>query len=140
MLGPASLRPSRQTINGVTSWAGWRNLAGSWLSVTRARSLTSYRRKKREVGLVVQECNPSGDGNGRQGLARGILKFDMQTSYRRRHGEVESAEPFYFGPTGILTLRAVHALTGFERFKDPARVTRPGDKHFSSFSSASSAF
>ncbi len=85
-----------------------------------------------EVGVVAPKDNLFGDGNGKQGLGAWELKF-RYSNLQIADGTAKSnrAETFFFRPNWYMNRFVRYVLDlGFERFKDPARSPRPGDRNF----------
>ena len=87
---------------------------------------------KPEVGVVAPRNNLFGDGGGKQGYGAWELKFrysNLQIADGTRKSN--RADTFFFGPNWYLNRFVRYVLDlGFERFKDPARSPRPGDRNF----------
>jgi len=88
--------------------------------------------EKPEAGLLSPRHNLFGDGNGNQGFGAWELKFRYANlQIADATAQSNRADSFYFGPNWYLNRYVRYMLDlGFERFKDPARSPRPGDRNF----------
>jgi phosphate-selective porin OprO/OprP len=135
MLGPAAIRAEYDQTNQRRDNLG---PDGSTLPGVVAKGYTGQftylltGEDKPEAGLVTPKSNLFGDGNGKQGFGAWELKF-RYANLQIADGTAKSnrAESFYFGPNWYLNRYVKYVLDlGFERFKDPARSPKPGDKNF----------
>lgn len=88
--------------------------------------------EKPDAGAVTPKRNLFGDGNNNSGFGAWELKF-RYANLQVTDGTPKSnrAETFYFGPNWYLNRFVKYVLDiGVERFKDPARSPRPGDRNF----------
>jgi phosphate-selective porin OprO/OprP len=134
-LGPAAIRAEYDQTNQRRDNLGQdgRNLPGVVAKGYMAQfTYLLTGEEKSEVGVVVPKNNLFGDGNGKQGLGAWELKF-RYANLQIANGTVKSnrADTFYFGPNWYLNRFVRYVLDlGFERFKDPVRSPRPGDRNF----------
>lgn len=87
---------------------------------------------KPESGVLAPKNNLFGDSNGRQGFGAWELKF-RYSNLQIADGTAKSnrAESFFFGPNWYMNRFVRYLLdVGFERFKDPLRSPRPGDRNY----------
>lgn len=135
MLGPASIRAEYDQTNQRRDnlGPGGRNLPGVVAKGYMAQAtwvLTGE--EKPEIGVVAPKHNLFGDGNGREGLGAFELKF-RYANLQISDGTAKSnrAETLYFGTNWYMNRFVRYMLDlGFERFKDPVRSPKPGDKNF----------
>jgi phosphate-selective porin OprO/OprP len=88
--------------------------------------------EKPESGVLAPKNNLFSDSNGRQGFGAWELKF-RYSNLQIADGTAKSnrAETFYFGPNWYMNRFVRYLLDlGFERYKDPLRSPRPGDRSF----------
>jgi phosphate-selective porin OprO and OprP len=88
--------------------------------------------EKPEAGAVTPASNLFGDGNGKQGFGAWELKFRYANlQIADATAKSNRAESFYFGPNWYFNRYVRYMLDlGFERFKDPVRSPRPGERNF----------
>jgi phosphate-selective porin OprO and OprP len=87
---------------------------------------------KPDAASVAPKNNLFGDGSGKEGFGAWELKF-RYANLQIADGTAKSnrAESFFFGPNWYMNRFVRYVLDlGFERFKDPARSPRPGDRNF----------
>jgi phosphate-selective porin OprO/OprP len=88
--------------------------------------------EKPESGVLAPRHNLFSDSNGKQGFGAWELKF-RYSNLQIADGTTKSnrAETFYFGPNWYMNRFVRYLLdVGIERFKDPLRTPRPGDRSF----------
>jgi phosphate-selective porin OprO and OprP len=88
--------------------------------------------EKPESGVLAPRHNLFGDSNGRQGFGAWELKF-RYSNLQIADGTTKSnrAETFFFGPNWYMNRFVRYLLdVGIERFQDPLRSPRPGDRSF----------
>ena len=135
LLGPAVLRAEYDQTNQRRENLGvaGRNLPGvvaKGYSAQFTYLLTGE--DKPEAGTTTPRKNLFGDSSGKQGFGAWELKF-RYANLQVADGTAKSnrAESFYFGPNWYLNRFLRYMLDlGFERFKDPARSPKPGDRNF----------
>lgn len=135
MLGPAALRAEYDQTNQRRDNLG---PGGRNLPAVIAKGYTAQftylvtGEEKPEAGGVTPRRNLFGDGNGNEGFGAWELKFryaNLQISDAT--AKSNRAESFYFGPNWYLNRFVRYVLDlGIERFKDPLRAPRPGDRNF----------
>jgi phosphate-selective porin OprO and OprP len=135
LLGPAALRAEYDQTNQRRENLG---PAGTNLPGVVAKGYTAQftymltGEDKPEAGTVTPKRNLFGEEKGGPGFGAWELKFryanlqiDDATSKSNR------AESFYFGPNWYMTRFVRFMLDfGIERFNDPLRSPKPGDKNF----------
>jgi len=87
---------------------------------------------KPEAGVLTPRNNLFGDSSGKQGFGAWELKF-RYSNLQIADGTTKSnrAESFFFGPNWYMNRFVRYLLDlGFERYKDPLRSPRPGDRSF----------
>ena len=135
MLGPAAIRAEYDQTNQRRENLG---PGGTTLPGVVAKGYTGQftylltGEEKPEAGAVTPANNLFGDGNGKQGFGAWELKF-RYTNLQISDATAKSnrAESFYFGPNWYMNRYVRYMLDlGFERFKDPVRSPRPGDRNF----------
>lgn len=136
LLGPAALRAEYVQTNQRREnlGPGGSNLpgvVGKGLMAQATYLLTGE--NKPEAGAVVPKRSLFEEGGGgATGWGAWELKFryaNLQISNATTKSN--RAETFYFGPNWYLTRYVRYLLDfGIERFKDPARTPRPGDRTF----------
>lgn len=87
---------------------------------------------KPDAGTVAPKHNLFGDEGGRTGFGAWELKF-RYANLQLSDGTARSnrAETIYFGPNWYMNRFVKYVLDlGFERFNDPLRSPKPGDKNF----------
>jgi phosphate-selective porin len=87
---------------------------------------------KPEVGPVTPKHSLFGDESGKMGFGAWELKF-RYANLQITDGTAKSnrADSIYFGPNWYLNRFVRYMLDlGFERFKDPARTPKPGDRNY----------
>ncbi|MFY9558402.1 MAG: porin [Blastocatellia bacterium] len=135
MLGPAALRAEYDQTNQRRENLG---PDGGNLPGVVAKGYTAQftylltGEEKPEAGVVTPKYNLFGDGNGKQGFGAWELKF-RYANLQISDGTPKSnrAESFYFGPNWYLNRFVRYMLDlGVERFKDPLRSPRPGERNF----------
>ncbi|HJQ68661.1 MAG TPA: porin [Blastocatellia bacterium] len=87
---------------------------------------------KPDAGAVTPKRNLFGDEPGGRGLGAWELKF-RYANLQIANGTSKSnrADSFYFGPNWYLNRFVRYMLDfGIERFKDPVRTPKPGDRNF----------
>lgn len=135
LLGPAVIRAEYDQTNQRRDnlGAGGRNLPGVVAKGYMAQAtylLTGE--EKPESGVLAPRNNLFSDSNGRQGFGAWELKF-RYSNLQIADGTAKSnrAETFYFGPNWYMNRFVRYLLDiGFERFKDPVRTPRPGDRNY----------
>ncbi len=135
MLGPAAIRAEYDQTNQRRDNLG---VAGRNLPGVVAKGYTAQftylltGEEKPEAVAVTPKNNLFGDGNGKHGYGAWELKF-RYANLQIADGTAKSnrADSFYFGPNWYMNRFVRYMLDlGFERFKDPARSPRPGDRNF----------
>lgn len=135
MLGPAAIRTEYDQTNQRRDnlGPGGRNLPGVVAKgYTAQLTYLLTGEEKPEVGVVAPKNNLFDDSNGKQGFGAWELKF-RYSNLQIADGTAKSnrAESFYFGPNWYMNRYVRYLLdVGFERFKDPVRTPRPGDRNF----------
>ena len=135
LLGPATIRAEYDQTNQRRDNLGPR---GSNLPGVVAKGYTGQftylltGEDKPEAGAVTPKSNLFGDGNGSQGFGAWELKFRYANlQIHDSTSKTNRAESFYFGPNWYLNRYVRYMLDlGFERFKDPVRSPKPGDRNF----------
>jgi phosphate-selective porin OprO/OprP len=135
MLGPAAIRAEYDQTNQRRDNLG---VAGRNLPGVVAKGYTAQftylltGEEKPEAGAVTPKNDLFGDGNGRHGYGAWELKL-RYANLQIADGTAKSnrADSFYFGPNWYMNRFIRYVLDlGFERFKDPARSPKPGEKNF----------
>ncbi len=135
LLGPAALRAEYDQTNQRRDnlGAGGGNLPGVVAKGYTAQvTYVLTGEDKPDAASVAVKNNLFGDGNGKPGFGAWELKF-RYANLQIANGTAKSnrAESFFFGPNWYLNRFVRYVLDlGFERFKDPARSPKPGDKNF----------
>jgi phosphate-selective porin OprO and OprP len=135
MLGPASIRAEYDQTNQRRDNLGpdGRNLPGVVAKGYMAQfTYLLTGEEKPEAGAVVPKNNLFGDGNGKQSFGAWELKL-RYANLQIADGTAKSnrADSFYFGPNWYLNRFVRYVLDlGLERFKDPIRSPRPGERNF----------
>lgn len=135
LLGPATIRAEYDQTNQRRENLG---PGGSNLPGVVAKGYTGQftylitGEDKPEAGAVTPKSNLFGDGNGNQGFGAWELKFRYANlQIHDSTSKTNRAESFYFGPNWYLNRYVRYMLDlGFERFKDPVRSPKPGDRNF----------
>lgn len=135
MLGPAAIRAEYDQTNQRRDnlGTGGRNLPGVVAKGYTAQfTYLLTGEEKPEAGALTPKNNLFGDGNGKQGFGAWELKFRYANlQIADSTAKSNRAESFYFGPNWYMNRYVRYMLDiGFERFKDPARSPRPGDRNF----------
>jgi len=135
MLGPASLRAEYDQTNQKREnlGPGGGNLPGVVAKgyVGQFTYLLTGEEKP-EAGAITPKSDLFGDGNGHQGFGAWELKF-RYSNLQIADGTAKSnrAETFYFGPNWYMNRYVRYMLDlGWERFKDPVRSPKPGERSF----------
>ena len=135
LLGPAAIRAEYDQTNQRRDNLG---LAGGNLPGVVAKGYTAQftyvitGEDKPDAAAVSPKRNLFGDGNGKQGFGAWDLKF-RYANLQIADGTTKSnrAESFYFGPNWYMNRYVRYMLDlGFERFKDPVRTPKPGDRNY----------
>jgi len=135
LLGPATIRAEYDQTNQDRDnlGPGGRNLPGVVAKGFMAQAtymLTGE--SKPDGGTVTPKHNLFGDESGSPGFGAWELKFryaDLQIADAT--SKSNRAQTFYIGPNWYMNRFVKYVLDlGIERFKDPARSPRPGDKNF----------
>lgn len=133
--GPAAIRAEYDQTNQARDnlGPGGRNLPGVVAKGYMAQAtylLTGE--AKPDAGVVAPRHNLFGGENGKPGFGAWELKFrysDLQIA----DGTAKSnrAQTIYFGPNWYMSRFVKYVLDlGFERYKDPLRSPKPGDKNY----------
>lgn len=135
LLGPAAIRAEYDQTNQRRDNLG---LGGGNLPGVVAKGYTAQftylitGENKPDAAAVTPKRNLFGDGNGKQGFGAWDLKF-RYANLQIADGTTKSnrAESFFFGPNWYMNRYVRYMLDlGFERFKDPVRTPKPGDRGF----------
>jgi phosphate-selective porin len=135
MLGPAALRAEYDQTNQRRDnlGTGGRNLPGEVAKGYTAQfTYLLTGETKPEAGTVAPKHSLFGDESGKMGFGAWELKF-RYTNLQITDGTTKSnrADSIYFGPNWYLNRFVRYMLDlGFERFKDPARTPKPGDRNY----------
>jgi phosphate-selective porin OprO/OprP len=135
MLGPAALRAEYDQTNQRRDnlGTGGGNLPGEVAKGYTAQfTYLLTGEAKPEAGTVTPKHSLFGDESGKMGLGAWELKF-RYTNLQITDGTAKSnrADSIYFGPNWYLNRFVRYMLDlGFERFKDPARTPKPGDRNY----------
>jgi phosphate-selective porin OprO/OprP len=135
MLGPAAIRAEYDQTNQHRDGLGpgGRNLPGVVAKGYTAQvTYVLTGEEKPEITSVTPKNNLFSDGNGKQGFGAWELKV-RYSNLQIADGTAKSnrAGTFFFGTNWYMNRFVRYMLDlGFERFKDPARSPRPGDKNF----------
>ncbi len=135
LLGPAAIRAEYDQTNQHRDnlGAGGRNLPGVVAKGYAAQfTYLLTGEEKSDAGAVTPKRNLFGDGNGNAGFGAWELKF-RYANLQLADGTIKSnrADTFYFGPNWYLNRFVKYVLDlGFERYKDPVRSPKPGDRNF----------
>src|SRR5205807_6854517 len=135
LLGPATIRAEYDQTNQRRDNLG---VAGRNLPGVVAKGYTAQftylvtGEDKPDAAAVVPKGNLFGDGNGNTGFGAWEVKF-RYSNLEMTDGTAKSnrADTFYFGPNWYLNRFVRYVLDfGIERFKDPVRTPKPGDRNF----------
>ncbi|HXU38213.1 MAG TPA: porin [Blastocatellia bacterium] len=135
LLGPATVRAEYDQTNQHRDnlGVGGRNLPGVVAKGYMAQfTYLLTGEEKPDAGAVTPKRNLFGDGNGKSGFGAWELKF-RYSNLQFTDGTTKSnrAETFYFGPNWYLNRFVKYLLdVGVERYKDPIRSPKPGDRNF----------
>jgi phosphate-selective porin OprO/OprP len=135
LLGPATIRAEYDQTNQRRDnlGVGGQNLPGVVAKGYTAQfTYVITGEDKPDAGAVSPKRNLFGDGNGKEGFGAWDLKF-RYANLQIADGSTKSnrAESFYLGPNWYMNRYVRYMLDlGFERFKDPLRSPRPGEKGF----------
>lgn len=135
LLGPATVRAEYDQTNQHRDnlGVGGRNLPGVVAKGYMAQfTYLVTGEEKPDAGAVTPKRNLFGDGNGKSGFGAWELKF-RYANLQFADGTTKSnrAETFYFGPNWYLNRFVKYLLdVGVERYKDPIRSPKPGDRNF----------
>ena len=135
LLGPAAIRAEYDQTNQRRDnlGAGGGNLPGVVAKGYTAQvTYVLTGEDKPDAASVAPKNKLFGDGNGKPGFGAWELKF-RYANLQIADGTAKSnrAESFFFGPNWYMNRFVRYVLDlGFERFKDPARSPKPGDKNF----------
>ena len=135
LLGPANIRAEYDQTNQRRDNLGvaGRNLPGVVAKgyVAQFTYLVTGEDKP-DAAAVAPKRNLFGDGNGNTGFGAWEVKF-RYSNLQMADGTTKSnrADTFYFGPNWYLNRFVRYVLDfGIERFKDPVRTPKPGDRDF----------
>jgi phosphate-selective porin OprO/OprP len=135
LLGPATVRAEYDQTNQHRDNLGvaGRNLPGVIAKGYMGQfTYLVTGEEKPDAGAVTPKRNLFGDGNGKSGFGAWELKF-RYSNLQFTDGTTKSnrAETFYFGPNWYLNRFVKYLLdVGVERYKDPIRSPKPGDRNF----------
>jgi len=135
LLGPAVIRAEYDQTNQRRDnlGPGGRNLPGVVAKGYMGQfTYLLTGEEKPESGVLAPRNNLFGDSNGKQGFGAWELKF-RYSNLQIADGTAKSnrAETFYFGPNWYMNRFVRYLLDlGIERYKDPSRSPRPGDRSF----------
>jgi len=135
LLGPATIRAEYDQTNQHRDnlGAGGRNLPGVVAKGYMAQfTYMVTGEEKPDAGAVTPKRDLFGDGKGNSGFGAWELKF-RYSNLQFTDGTTKSnrAETFYFGPNWYLNRFVKYLLdVGVERYKDPVRSPKPGDRNF----------
>lgn len=133
LLGPATIRAEYDQTNQRRDNLG---TGGGNLPAVVAKGYTAQLtylltgEDKPDAAPVTPKRNLFGDGHNHTGFGAWELKF-RYSNLQIADGTAKSnrADTFYFGPNWYLNRFVRYSLDlGFERFQDPARSPRPGDR------------
>jgi len=135
LLGPATIRAEYDQTNQHRDnlGVGGRNLPGVGAKGYMAQfTYLVTGEEKPDAGAVTPKRNLFGDGKGSAGFGAWELKF-RYANLQFTDGTTKSnrADTFYVGPNWYLNRFVKYLLdVGFERYKDPVRSPKPGDRNF----------
>ena len=135
LLGPATIRAEYDQTNQHRDnlGVGGRNLPGVEAKGYMAQfTYLVTGEEKPDAGAVTPKRNLFGDGNNNTGFGAWELKF-RYSNLQVTDGTTKSnrADTFYFGPNWYLNRFVKYVLdVGIERYKDPSRSPKPGDRNF----------
>jgi phosphate-selective porin OprO and OprP len=135
LLGPATIRAEYDQTNQHRDnlGVGGRNLPGVVAKGYMAQfTYMVTGEEKPDAGAFTPKRSLFGDGNNSKGLGAFELKF-RYSNLELSDGTTKSnrADTLYFGPNWYLNRFVKYVLDlGIERFKDPARSPKPGDRNF----------
>lgn len=135
LLGPATVRAEYDQTNQHRDnlGVGGRNLPGVAAKGYMAQfTYLVTGEEKPDAGSVTPKRNLFGDGSGKGGFGAWELKF-RYSNLQFADGTTKSnrADTFYFGPNWYLNRFVKYLLdVGVERYKDPTRSPKPGDRNF----------
>ncbi|MEK6288775.1 MAG: porin [Acidobacteriota bacterium] len=135
LLGPAVIRAEYDQTNQRRDNLG---VAGRNLPGVVAKGYTAQftymltGEDKPEAGTLTPKHNLFSDGKGLHRFGAWELKFRYANlQIADSTAKSNRAESFYFGPNWYMNRYVRYMLDiGFERFKDPARSPKPGDRNF----------
>jgi phosphate-selective porin OprO/OprP len=135
LLGPASFRAEYDQVNQARTALGAKgvNLPGVVSKGYMAQfTYLLTGEKKPDSGAVAPKNNLFGDSQNPTGFGAWEIKV-RYSNLQMLDGTVKSnhAGTFFFGPNWYLNRFVRYVLDlGVERFGDPARTPRPGDRHY----------
>lgn len=135
LLGPATVRAEYDQTNQHRDnlGVGGRNLPGVVAKGYMAQfTYLVTGEEKPDAGAVTPKRNLFGDGSGKSGFGAWELKF-RYSNLQFTDGTTKSnrADTFYFGSNWYLNRFVKYLLdVGVERYKDPIRSPKPGDRNF----------
>jgi phosphate-selective porin OprO and OprP len=135
LLGPATFRAEYDQTNQHRDnlGPGGRNLPGVVAKgYTGQFTYMITGEDKPDAGAVTPKRNLFGDGNNASGWGAWELKL-RYSNLQFADGTTKSnrADSFYFGPNWYPNRFVKYLLdVGWERFKDPVRSPKPGDKNY----------
>lgn len=135
LLGPATIRAEYDQTNQHRDnlGVGGRNLPGVVAKGYMGQfTYMVTGEEKPDAGAVTPKRNLFGDGSGKSGFGAWELKF-RYSNLQFTDGTTKSnrADTFYFGPNWYLNRFVKYLLdVGVERYKDPTRSPKPGDRNF----------
>jgi phosphate-selective porin OprO and OprP len=135
LLGPATIRAEYDQTNQARAnlGPGGTNLPGVVAKGYMAQfTYLLTGENKPEAAAVTPNHNLFDSENGKQGFGAWELKF-RYANLQIADGTSRSnrADTFYFGPNWYMNRFLRYLLDfGFERYKDPLRLPKPGDRNF----------